>query len=155
MFLKLKGTEMIHVKVKKLHEDAVLPTRANNTDTGFDIVAIDDGTEVKEYRHAYIQYRTGISIEPPEGYYVEVFPRSSISKTGLMLANSVAIIDQGYRGEILLRFRLVDQSRRARYSKGDRIAQLVVKEVVPMVFNWVDELSDTARGEGGFGSSGK
>lgn len=143
------------VKVKKLNPDAVLPSSSNETDAGFDLVATDDG----EIKGTYIQYKTGISIEPEIGYHTEIFPRSSISKTDLVLANSIGLVDEGYRGEILVRFKIVprqdDKPFPVIFKKGDRIAQLVVRKTERAIFEWRDELSDTTRGESGFGSSGK
>lgn len=156
------------VKVKKLHPDAVLPAAATPTDAGFDLVAIDDG----EIKDTYIQYKTGIAIEPPPGHHTEIFPRSSVSKTDLVLANSVGVVDQDYRGEILVRFKIVPPVTRSgmleeaedqyttkyfdlfKYKKGDRIAQLVLRKTETAEYEWSDELSDTHRGTGGFGSTG-
>lgn len=147
---------MIEIKVKKLHEDAVLPKSATSLDAGFDLVAIDDGEFISAHdsskHEGFLQYRTGIAIEPPEGYHTEIFPRSSISKTSLVLANSVGLVDNGYRNEILCRFRLIDNNM-VHYKKGDRIAQLVVRKTETAKFAWSDELSETDRG-GGFGSTG-
>lgn len=154
--------EGMKIQVKKLHEDAVLPVAANSTDAGFDLVAIDDGTVEK----TYIQYRTGISIQPPPGYHTEIFPRSSVSKTDLVLANSIGLVDEGYRGEILVRFKIVPNPSHMgselgqllwspiTFKKGDRIAQLVIRKTAKAQFEWVDELTETQRGAGGFGSTG-
>lgn len=151
------------IKVKKLHPDAVIPSQATPTDAGFDLVATDDGV-VKEgmpvHGDLYIEYGTGISIEPPEGYHVEVFPRSSISKTHLILANSIGLIDEGYRGEIKLRFRYISHSSFSTaptlaYKKGDKIGQIVIRKTESMPFVEVDDLSDSERGGGGFGSTGQ
>mgnify|MGYP001269436654 CR=1 FL=1 len=148
------------IRVKKLDEAAVVPESANETDAGYDLVAIDDG-EFKKDEHSntlYIQYRTGLSIAPPPGYHTEIFPRSSISKTHLMLANSIGLIDEGYRGEILVRFKVIPSNMGAslvkRYQAGDRIAQLVIRKTEKASFELVEELDDTSRGDGGFGSSG-
>ena len=147
-------------KVKKLHEDAQLPSQATDTDAGFDLIAIDDGEFKRDEDNnlLYIQYKTGISIQPPEGYHTEIFPRSSVTKTHLMLANSIGLVDEGYRGEILVRFNVVPSGLRPsnikRYSKGDKIAQLVIRKTEKAEFVLVDELDDSERGEGGFGSTG-
>lgn len=79
----------VKVKFKKLHPDAKIPTKANEEDSGYDITAIDDG----EITDTYIQYKTGIAIEVPKGYDIKIFPRSSVSKTNLILANSVGLVD--------------------------------------------------------------
>lgn len=157
------------IRVKKLHPDAVLPAAATKTDAGYDLVAIDDG----EVTDTYVQYKTGIAIEPPKGYHTEIFPRSSVTKTDLVLANSVGLVDNAYRGEILVRFKIIgprvreekakvgdrdvyyrEQLDPVRYKKGDRIAQLVVRKTNHLEFVWADELSETQRGTGGFGSTG-
>lgn len=154
------------IKVQKLHPDAVLPKSANSTDAGYDLVAVDDGTVSEE---GYIQYRTGIAISPPEGFHTEIFPRSSISKYSLALANSIGLVDNGYSGEILVRFKFaaplqshgnnvfanVGIGMAKIYKKGDRIAQLVVRKTRIASFEWVDELAQTERGTGGFGSSSR
>ena len=148
------------IKVKKLHEDAVLPARANSTDAGFDLVAIGDGEFVYDdtgVNCLYIQFRTGISIEPPAGYHTEIFPRSSVTKTHLVLGNSIGPVDEGYRGEILVRFKPTippNVEGFKGYAKGDRIAQLVVRKTETVGFTWSDDLEDSNRGEGGFGSTG-
>lgn len=156
------------VLVKKLHEDAVLPKQATDSDAGYDLVAIDDGTVSED---GYIQYKTGISIEPPAGYHTEIFPRSSISKYDLVLANSIGLVDYGYRGEILVRFKHVKsfceeqttscvalsecKSLIRKYKKGDRIAQLVIRKTERAQFEWAEEINQTERGDRGFGSSSR
>lgn len=142
----------MNIKVKKLHEDAVLPKNANETDAGYDIVAIDDGTVTD----TYVEYKTGIAIEPPPGYHTEIFPRSSITKTNMVLANSVGLVDESYRGPIIVRFKIVPNGKDIGpgYKKGDKIAQLVIRKTEKAFFEWSDNLSDTARGDGGFGSTG-
>lgn len=154
---------MVEIKVLKLHEDAVLPSAARESDAGFDLVAIDDG----KVEDTYIEYRTGIAIETPPGYHTEIFPRSSVSKTDLVLANSIGLVDEGYRGEILVRFKALPKSRESawgqckefweprRFRRGDRIAQLVVRKTEQATFNWSEDLSSTHRGTGGFGSTDK
>lgn len=140
------------LKVKKMHQDSVLPSQANSNDAGYDLTAIDDGTWNKD--RTYIEYKTGISIQPPDGYHTEIFPRSSISKTDLVLANSIGLVDQGYSGEILLRFKYIPNRAELKlYKKGDRIGQLVIRKTEKANFVEVNELSETERGDGGFGSS--
>lgn len=154
------------IQIKKLSEDAVLPTRANLSDAGYDIVAIDDGTVDEQ---GFIQYRTGLSVCPDVGYHIEIFPRSSISKYSLALANSIGLVDNGYRGEILVRFKptmsfvqnavsveayVVYPKISKVYKKGDKIAQLVIRKTEDADFVIVDELVSSERGVGGFGSTG-
>lgn len=159
------------IKVRKLHDDAAMPCQAFESDAGYDLVAIDSGEiEIRENNSSstgliqYIQYRTGISIEPPPGYHVEIYPRSSISKYDFILANGVGLIDNGYRNEILVRFKYIQPRHplkvirnvdMKKYFKGDKIAQLVIRKTQKANFVFADSLSETDRGEGGFGSSGK
>lgn len=143
------------VKFKKLHPNAVTPTKANPTDAGFDLTAIswtvsDD--------HTYIEYGTGIAVEMPENYIGYVFPRSSISRVQQVLSNSVGVIDQEYRGEIRFRFRETWRGEHFEpnvYKVGERIGQIVFMPLPPVQLVEVEELSESGRGEGGFGSSGK
>ena len=146
------------IKVKKLNKNAVLPQKANDQDAGYDLIAISK-PEIKYDNDnvLYIQYKTGIAIEPPEGYHTEIYPRSSISKYNLQLCNSLGLIDEPYRGEIILRFNLINSKLVGSkiYQKGDKIGQLVIKKTISMDFIEVEELEETNRGTGGFGSSGK
>jgi len=149
------------IRVKKLDAMAAVPEAANKTDAGYDLVAIDHGTfkEDEDGNILYVQYRTGLAIAPPEGYHTEIFPRSSISKTHLMLANSIGLVDEGYRGEILVRFKVIPSGIKAasikKYAAGERIAQLVIRKTEKADFELVEELDDTSRGGGGFGSTGQ
>jgi len=139
------------LKVKRLNEKAKLPTRAYPDDAGFDLEAINMSI-VNEKDHGYIEYDTGISVTPEKGYYCKIVPRSSISKTGLFLANSPATIDPNYTGSIKLRFKWVPGSKK--YEVGERIAQLIVLPLPEVEIEEVTELEETVRAEKGFGSSG-
>lgn len=155
---------MMQIEVKKLSDEAIIPKRATEKDSGYDLVAIDDGTVDAE---GFLQYKTGLSIAPAYGYHTEIFPRSSISKYDLVLANSIGLVDNGYRGELLVRFKPAlrfNQDKTGtifatlpvplkKYKKGDKIAQLVVSQTVEATLVEVTELGQTARGTGGFGSS--
>mgnify|MGYP003522542292 CR=1 FL=1 len=138
----------MQVKLKKLHPDAVLPTYAKPGDAGMDMVC----TAVN-VTDDYWEYETGISMEIPEGYVGLLFPRSSNSKFALLMCNSVGIIDSKYRGPINFRYKQVGSG--ARYNKGDRVGQIMIMPYPQVQFVEVDELSETERGEGGFGSTGK
>ena len=140
------------VKFKKLSPEAVLPTYAKQGDAGLDLTAISRGV-VENPHYGYIEYGTGIAVEIPEGYVGLIFPRSSISKTGLILSNCVGVIDSGYRGEIKFRFKWIKDTDS--YVPGDRIGQLVIMPYPQIEVEESDELSETERGDGGFGSSGK
>lgn len=145
---------MINIGFKKLHPDAVTPTKAYPTDTGFDIVAIDDGNE--NVQHGYIEYRTGIAVELPKGYGLSIRPRSSIRKYSLLLCNSPGTVDETYRGEILVNFKPLDSNVGfTPYKKGDKIAQLVVEKIEEASFVEVSNLGESDRGSKGFGSSGQ
>lgn len=142
----------MHVNIKKLHKDAVIPKYAKDGDAGLDLTAISSKTD--EYGN--VVYGTGLAIEIPKGYVGLIFPRSSISKTVLSLCNSVGVIDSGYRGEIMLKYRVASrQENRFVYSIGERIGQLIIMPYPKVELVEVDELSDTERGENGFGSTGQ
>lgn len=139
------------VKVKKLNENAIIPSYAKLGDAGLDITT----TGINEATESYIEYGTGLAIEIPEGFVGLIFPRSSISKTDLILTNSVGVIDSGYRGEIKLRFKISKEGDINIYEKGDKIGQLIIIPYPQIEFEEVNELSSTERGEDGFGSSGR
>lgn len=149
------------VKIKKLHPNAVIPSYAKPGDAGLDLTCIK--IDFDEDKSNYI-YKTGIAVEIPEGYVGLVFPRSSIYKTVLQLVNSVGVIDSSYRGEIMFRF--IDafspsEDPRSRFKRfprefyqiGDRVGQLIIIPYPSIEFEEVEELSQTQRGEGGFGST--
>jgi dUTP pyrophosphatase len=137
----------MQVKIKKLHELVEIPAYAKVGDAGLDLTAIS--IEKDEYGNAVIH--TGLAIEIPEGYVGLIFPRSSISKYDMHLRNSVGVIDSGYRGEIMLKFSFLEDG--VLYKIGDKVAQIILMSYPKITFLEVDELSDTERGEGGFGSS--
>ena len=138
------------VKIKKLVENAVIPTYAKKGDAGMDLTATS-----KTYdEQGNVVYGTGIAVEIPNGYVGLVFPRSSICKTDLLLTNSVGVIDSGYRGEIMAKFAYVHMLNK-KYEIGDRIAQLIIMPYPIIEFVESEELSETERGDGGYGSSGK
>jgi dUTP pyrophosphatase len=137
-----------HIKVKRLYNNSQSPNRAKIGDAGYDLTANsveDQGDRIK--------VGTGIAVQPAAGWYCEVYCRSSNVKKGLMLMNSVGIIDNGYTGEI---FCILYKTRPdAVVNVGDRIAQLIPKQYAMVDFEEVEELTQTERGQGGFGSSGK
>jgi dUTP pyrophosphatase len=138
------------VKIKKLHNNAVVPKYAKTGDAGLDLVA----TEVINKDPFQITYGTGLAMEIPAGYVGLVFPRSSIRKYDLSLTNCVGVIDSGYRGEIQATFRRHKGVASTDYEVGDKIAQMIIVPYPSIEFIGVDELSETERGTGGFGSSG-
>ena len=136
--------------VKKLSSDATIPTRANPGDAGVDLVA----TSCKHDVH-YIEYGTSLAVAIPDGFVGLLFPRSSVSNTNMVLANSVGVIDSSYRGEVKVRFKLTGPGYMAKtYAVGDRVAQLVIVPIVEAKVLEVQELPESKRGAGGFGSSG-
>jgi dUTP pyrophosphatase len=142
------------VKIKKVHPDAVIPSYAKNGDAGLDLVA----TTIISETLGSITYGLGIALEIPEGFVGLVFPRSSIRKTNLQLSNSVGVIDSGYRGELQATFNKIqgiDNVERENYKVGDRVCQIMIIPHPTIELNEVNELSNTERGEGGFGSTGK
>ena len=136
------------VRIKRLHPFASIPKYAKNGDAGLDLVS----TEIIDESGIQITYGTGLAIEIPEGYVGLLFPRSSIRKTNLSLANSVAVIDSGYRGEIQVTFNKSDWS--TNYQVGDKVVQLVIIPYPQIEFEVSSELSETDRGAGGFGHTG-
>jgi dUTP pyrophosphatase len=137
----------LNIKIKKVTSTAQLPTKAHATDAGYDLYASSC-----HYEDGMLHYGTGVAVEIPAGYVGLVFPRSSIANTHLTLSNSVGVIDSGYRGEIKAKFR---KGGSKGYKVGERIAQLIIIPYPEVVFEEVEELSDSDRGTGGYGSSGK
>ena len=137
----------MNVKIKKLSPDARVPRYAQDGDACMDLYAADYTTD--EYGNQV--YDTQIAVEIPKGYVGLVFPRSSVSKTTLSLRNAVGVIDSGYRGSIILKYN-GDTTRI--YSVGDRVGQIMILPYPEIEFIEVDELSDSIRGTGGFGSTG-
>lgn len=150
------------VKIKKLYEDAILPSRKSDSAAGYDLYAYCNYFEQDEpiaeiAPHETWKISTGLAIEIPEGYFGAIFARSGLStKEGLRPANCVGVIDSDYRGEIIVP--LHNDGVDSKYKDvmyGDRIAQLVIMPYLPVEFEVVERLSDTERGNGGFGSTGK
>lgn len=140
----------MNVKIKKLSNEVVTPSYAKFGDAGMDLTAISS-----RVTDDFIEYQTGLAIEIPVGFMGLIFPRSSISKYDLALANSVGVIDSGYRGEILCRFKTTANPVSKVYVRGDKVAQLVIVPCLSVELEEVDSLSDTDRGQGGFGHTGK
>ena len=162
----------LKVKIKKLNENAVIPTYSKDGDAGMDLVATskyydDDGN---------IVYGTGLAFEIPKGYVGLIFPRSSNAKQQLLLSNSVGVIDSGYRGEVMLKFKSSASSFSLKtliklifnsdakitvinnftisYYVGERIGQIIILPYPKIEIEEVEELSETERGNGGYGSTG-
>ncbi len=143
---------MLNLKVKKLHPDARLPAYGRPGDAGLDLTAISMHMEGE---NGMLVYRTGLAIEIPAGHVGLLFPRSSVSKYDLNLANSVGVIDENYRGEVVVKFRRTSGNTCQVYDKNDRVIQLVILPYPEVAIQEVASLSDSNRGAAGFGSSGR
>ena len=149
------------VRIQKLNPLAQIPSYAKDGDAGMDVIATSVISDTPEQ----ITYGLGIALEIPKGFVGLVFPRSSIRKTGLQLSNSVGVIDSGYRGELQATFNKIfgsegfyDETKMQTnefYKVGDRVAQIMIIPHPAIEFEEADKLSDTERGDGGFGSTGK
>jgi len=139
------------VKIKKLHPNAVKPKYAKESDAGMDLVA----TTIISNTTFQVTYGIGLAIEIPDGMVGLIFPRSSIRNTELTLSNSVGVIDAGYRGELQATFNKLNGFESVAYKVGDRIAQIIIVPHPIIQIVEVDELSESSRGIGGFGSTGK
>ena len=137
------------IKFKKLNSKAVTPKRAHATDACYDLVATD-----RTYQGGCYVYNTGIAIQLPKNKAALLFMRSSVSRTGLNLANAVGVVDEGYTGEILLKFRPVNDHP-ILYTPGEKVGQMLIIDCPAYTFQEVKELKKTDRGNGGFGSTGK
>lgn len=143
----------IPVRVKKLKENAILPSYGSEYAAGADLYACIDAPVVIQ-PHETVMIGTGLAMELPEGYAGLIYPRSGISaKRGLAPANKVGVVDPDYRGEFMVAMHNHSNSP-AIVEPGERIVQLVITPFLTADFEEADELSDTVRGDGGFGSTG-
>lgn len=147
---RLQTESLKSIKCLKTRDDAVLPNKSNVNDSGFDL------TLLKKYKDIgkVTLYHTGIKVRPPYGFYFDLVPRSSIIKSGYILANSVGIIDQEYRGEIFVPLIKIDPDA-ADLELPCRLVQLIPRKFYNMNVEEVSTLDITVRNEGGFGSTGK
>jgi deoxyuridine 5'-triphosphate nucleotidohydrolase len=134
----------------KTREDAVAPSKERVSDSGFDLTIVD---VVKKFHNRTTLFTTGIKVKPAFGWYLDVVPRSSIIKSGYMLANNVGIIDRAYTGEIMIALIKVDISA-PDIELPCRIAQMIPRRIAHVKFEQVDDIERTTRNEGGFGSTG-
>ena len=142
------------VNIKRLNENAVVPTYGSEFSAGADLYACADAPVTVEAGKTVLVH-TGIAMEIPVGYVGLVFARSGLaSKKGLAPANKVGVIDSDYRGEIMVALHNHSAEDKT-IDAGERIAQIALVPYLTADFNVVDELSDTARGVGGFGSTGR
>ena len=143
---------MMTVRVKKLTDTAKLPTRGSDQAAGYDLYA-DASSVIKP--HTTVKIGTGLSVEIPDGYAGFIFARSGMAtKQGLRPANCVGVCDSDYRGEYIVALHNDTDEPQSVYV-GDRIAQLVIMPYLSVEFSEVNELTNTERGSGGFGSTGK
>lgn len=155
------------VLIKKLNPKAVIPSYAKEGDAGMDLTAVSEHND----HDGNTVYGTGLSFEIPKGYVGLLFPRSSNSRTDLRLTNSVGVVDSGYRGEVMFKFRNDNFSKANplikndfilntvgftnQYNVGDRIGQIIIIPYPNIEFEEVAELSESKRGTNGYGSTGK
>lgn len=141
----------MNLKVKRLSPEAQLPKKAHNTDACFDLTAVSERFDILG---KYFEYGTGLAAIVPEGYCLELYPRSSISNKDLVLSNSCGIVDANYLGEIRFRFKTLTNVGVRKYNVGDRIGQMKLVKLDDTEIEEVTELPTTERGTSGFGSSG-
>lgn len=142
---------MVNVKIKKIHEDAVIPSYAREGDAGVDLYSVINYDLFPGERYLI---PTGIKVAIPKGYEAQIRPRSGLAfKHGLTVVNTPGTIDSGYRGEIGV---LVINHGKEKFQieKGSRIAQMIFNKIEDAVFEETDELDETERGSGGFGHTG-
>ena len=166
----------MEIKIKKLHENAVIPKYSKNGDGALDLTATS-----KEYdSDGNVVFGVGLAFEIPKGYVGLLFPRSSNAKKDLLLSNSVGVLDSGYRGEVMFKFKSTLNSQESEiktvteyeyeytyisnsnpeyhfkntYEIGDRIGQIIILPYPQIEFKEVEELTETERGQGGYGSTG-
>lgn len=144
----------MNIKIKRLSEEATIPTRGSEYSAGYDLYAnIEKPVSIKP--HETVKIGTGWAIEIPDGYFGAIFARSGLAtKEGLRPANCTGVCDSDYRGEYIVAIHN-DSDVVREITPHERIAQLIVIPYLYVDFKETDELSDTSRGEGGFGSTGK
>lgn len=139
------------IKMKRLHEKAVVPKKAKEGDAGLDFVAVEHEVDVV---NRSFNYHLGWAVEIPEGHVGLLFPRSSVGGKDIVLSNSVGVIDSGYRGELIARFKSTIPMKARVYDVGEKVVQLVVMPIPNVEVEVVENLTETDRGEGRFGSTG-
>ena len=151
--IKRREISMEKIKIKRMRENAAIPTKGSEKSAGYDLYACLD-KPVFINQHETVMISTGVSMELPDGTFGAIVSRSGISvKRGLAPANKIGVCDSDYRGEYMVA--LHNHSNTTQWvNPGERIAQLIVMPYVDVIFEETDELSETDRGEGGFGSTG-
>lgn len=143
----------MRVNIKKVRDNAVIPTRGSEYAAGYDMYACTNGDlDIDAWKT--VKINTGVAVEIPEGYFGAIFARSGLAtKQGLRPANCVGVIDADYRGEVIVALHN-DSGEEKIIQNGERVAQIVIMPYLPVEFTEVQELSTTVRGDGGFGSTG-
>lgn len=142
---------MVQVKVKKLSAEAKMPTKGTAGAAAWDLYAIGERFDAEG---RYLEYSTGIAVEIPAGYVGKVHPRSSNRNKDIVFPHSVGVIDSDYRGEVTVIFKSLLNAGARKYKVGERVAQLIIEKLPDVELVEASELSDTARGTGGYGSTG-
>ncbi len=144
----------IVIQFARTHDDAKIPTRGSENAAGWDLYAL--GESSVDFRRS-VKVRTGLHVAIPEGFEGQVRARSSLGAKGLILPHSIGTIDSDYRGELFVLMTWIGDGDSYTIKSGERIAQLLISPVPDVSFEEVDleELSETARGSGGFGSTGR
>lgn len=143
------------IEIKKLNENAQIPTRGSEKAAGYDLYACIEEDSITIPAHSTVKIGTGLAIAVPEGYFGAIFARSGLAaKQGLRPANCVGVADSDYRGEYIVALHN-DTDEDKVIAKNERIAQLVIMPYLSVEFEEVDALDETERGSGGFGSTGK
>lgn len=143
----------MNIKFKRLTENAIAPVKAHAADAGFDLTCSSITTEINERGQLIIVYHTGLAFEIPEGYFGALVPRSSIANKTLTLTNCIGVVDAGYRGEVMAKMKATTDVIPAVYKEGERFAQLLILPVPEVQFEESTELSESDRGENGYGST--
>ena len=151
---RIRRMAKLEIRIKKLDQDARIPTRRSGQAAGYDLYAKTGSAALEIRPGETAKIGTGIAVEIPDGYFGAVFARSGlVAKKGLRPANCVGVIDSDYRGEIFVPLHN-DSGELQTIADGGRIAQLIILPYMTVDFTEADELSETERGEGGFGSTG-
>jgi len=143
---------MINIQIKKVHPKAIVPKAATSGSACFDLYVCN---EFSLYNGYFQKAKTGLVFEIPKGYFVEVMPRSGLASKGIIIPNSPGIIDSDYRGEVVVMLYGLFMKNHEFFQVGNRIAQCRIVKCEPVQFKTVTKLSETERGSGGFGSTGK
>ena len=151
---ELEKQRRIKLRYKKLSDKAVTPTYAKYDDAGLDLTAVRHYSEFDEGHGRVIVYEFDLAFEIPVGKVGLLFPRSSCSKKPLMMANSVGVVDSGFRGGVKVKFKPTNWDTTENYEDGDKVAQLVIMDKYVAELLECEELSQTERGTGGYGHTG-